>query len=350
MIKYDTEKFIITQKNGKLYGREKDHEVLKKNKIVLVQKLGKREDLKRSVSEAFSKIKAEDIINEGDLVAIKLNLGGGINYMPTTYSDPIICEAIIKTIKNFGGKPFVCEANMRALTINDNILKKRGYWDTLRKNKCKFVNLTNYTSVKMKCLDLDVPIKFPEILLKPNVKIISFAPPKHHWECGITGNQKNMFGAISEYRKSIYHRKYDRLDKTIAAAARILSPDINILATFDLGTKNPHIPYVIKNFNRMIISRDMIRGDKVASEILTYPFQYVKYSMINTKGKDIDYILHPDSSWPKKEIIEQIKENSIDLDSVNVWRSILFLQYYMPHAFQIKIFPPIEFILSLLNR
>ncbi len=350
MIKYDTEKFIVKQKNGKLYGQEKEHEILKKDKTVLVQKLGKGENLERSVSEAFNKIKAEEIINEGDLVAIKLNLGGGINHMPTTYSDPIICEVIIKTIKKFGGKPFACEANMRALTINDNVLKKRGYWGILRKNKCRFVNLTKYTIVKMKCLSLDIPLKLPEVLLKPNVKIISFAPPKHHWECGITGNQKNMFGAISEYRKSIYHRRYDRLDKAIAAAARIMSPDINILATFDLGTKNPHFPSVIKNYNRMIISKDMIRGDKVLSEILAYPFRYVKYSMINTKEKDIDYILHPDSSWPEEEILEQIKENSINLDTVNMWRSILFLQYYIPHSFQIKIFPPIEFILSLIKR
>jgi len=345
-IKYNNERFTVIEKSGKLYGQEKEHEVLKKDKIVLIQELKKGKNLEKSVSDAFDKINAEEVINIGNFVAIKINLGGGIDYKRTTYSDPIICEAIIKKVKTLRGKPFVCEANMRALTMHNDLLKTRGYWDVLKRNNCKFINLSKYTTVDMKCLNLDISLKLPEILLKPDVKIISFAPPKHHWECGITGNQKNMFGAIAEYRKSIYHRKCDRLDKVVAAAARILNPDINILATFDLGTGNPHFPYIIKDFNFMIISKDMIRGDKVASEILNYPFQHVKYAIINLKGKDVDYILHPTSSWPNERIQKQIQENSIDFHSVKFWKSFLLPQYFMPHAFQIKIFPIVVKILS----
>ena len=351
LIKYETERYIVSQNNGKLTGQEKDHKVLKKDDIVLIQKLKKGKELLKSVSDAFDKIEAESIINKGDIVAIKVNLGGGIDYVPTTYSDPKICEAIIKKLRIMGAKPFVCEANMRARIIHNKLLKIRGYFAMLKRNNCKFVNLSKYTTVEMHCHHLTIPLKLPEILLKPQVKIVSFAPPKHHWECGITCNQKNMYGAIAEFRKSKYHRKYERIDRAVAAAARIMSPDINILAAFDIGTGvGPHFIYTVENFDRMIISKDMIRGDKVASEILAYPFHLVKYAMINTKGKIIDYNLHPDSSWPDQGMLEQIKEHVMDYGEVNFWKPILYLQYFLPHYLQIKMFPQMEFFFTWINR
>ncbi|MGV9171664.1 MAG: DUF362 domain-containing protein [Promethearchaeia archaeon] len=350
MIKYNTAKYTIHEETGKLIGQEKSHQILKDDETVLVQRIYKGENLYKSVSEAFDKIDAQKVIQKGDMVAIKINLGGGIHGVPTTYSDPKICEAIIKKVKLLGGRPFVCEADMRAHIMNEKMLKNRGYYEILQKTDTEFVNLSKYSIVKMECKDLDLPLRLPEILLKPDVKIISFAPPKHHWECGITANQKNMYGAIAEQKKSIFHRKYDRIDRAVAAAARMMSPDINILATFDLGSgMGPHFCIPIE-FNRMIISQDMIRGDKVAAQILGYPFRLIQYAMINSKGKEIYYRLHEDSEWPRREIIEQIKENSIDFDSINFWKPALWLQYFVPHMFQIKAYPPFEFLLTWLNK
>lgn len=350
MILYDTSKYLIEEKNGVLVGKEKPHEVIKEDNVVLIQKLGKDNDLFDSISSAFDKIQAETVINKGDFVAIKINLGGGIHGVLPTYSDPVICEAIIRKVRELGGIPFVCEANMRAHIIHDKLLKIRGYFDMLKRNNVKFVNLSEYTTVTMNCRFLDIPLKLPLILLKPNVKVISFAPPKHHWECGITCNQKNMYGAIAEQRKSIFHRKYDRIDKAVAAASRIMSPDINILATYALGAgMGPHFVVPIK-FDRIMISKDMIRGDKAMAEILGYPFDQVKYSRINANNRDVSYELHPDSSWPKENILKLIKDNSIDFDSVNFWKPALYLQYFVPHIFQIKVFPPFEFIFTWLNK
>ncbi|MHA1294794.1 MAG: hypothetical protein ACTSQJ_19315 [Promethearchaeota archaeon] len=78
MIKYNTKKFIITEKNGKLVGQEKKYTVLKDDEIVLIQKLGKGRALEKSISDAFDKINAGEVIKKGDLVGIKINLGGGI--------------------------------------------------------------------------------------------------------------------------------------------------------------------------------------------------------------------------------------------------------------------------------
>ena len=350
MIKFETDKYVVEEQNGKWTGQEKEHNVIKKDELVLIQKLGEGKDLDKSVSYAFDKINAETVIKKGDLVAIKINLGGGIHGVITTYSDPIICEAIIKKVKKMGGIPFVCEADMRAHIMHDKMLKVRGYYTMLKKHNIKFVNLSRYTTVDMNCFDFDIPLKLPAILLDPKVKIISFCPPKHHWECGITCNQKNMYGAIAEQKKSIYHRKYERIDTAVAAAARMMNPDINILATYFLGAgMGPHFCYPVP-FNRIMISKDMIRGDMAMSKILGYPFQLVKYAKINTKGKKISYKLHPDSEWPEQDIIKEVSENSIDFDGVNFWKPALWLQYFVPHRFQIKAYPPLEFLMTLANK
>ncbi len=350
MMKYDTERYSIFQEDGYLRGIEKVHEVLKEDKLVLIQEIQDNDRLYGQVSEAFEKINAEEVIKPGDRVAIKVNIGGGIDYISTSFSDPIICEAIIKKVREMSATPFICEANMRARVMSKKLLDVRGYNELCRKTGCKFVNLSEYSTVDMKCRDLDVSLKLPEILLKPEVKIISFAPPKHHWECGLTANQKNMYGAIAEFKKSKYHRKYSRIDKVVAAAARIMTPDLNILATFNVGTGvGPHFMYPVE-FNRMIVSKDMLRGDKVASELLGYPFEYIKYCKINLKEKKLDYKLHPDSSWPREEILKKIRNESMDYNKVNFWKSALYMQYFLPHHFQIWLFPRMESLFTWVNR
>ncbi len=79
MEKFDTDKYIVEENNGLWTGKEKEHEIVKKDELVLIQKLGKGKDLDKSVSDAFDKINAETVIKKGDLVAIKINLGGGIS-------------------------------------------------------------------------------------------------------------------------------------------------------------------------------------------------------------------------------------------------------------------------------
>ena len=79
MLKFEKDNFIVEENNGKWTGQEKEHKVIKKDELVLIQKLGKGKDLDKSVSDAFDKINAETNIKKGDLVAIKINLGGGIS-------------------------------------------------------------------------------------------------------------------------------------------------------------------------------------------------------------------------------------------------------------------------------
>jgi len=273
-----------------------------------------------------------------------------IHEIPTSYSDPLICEAIIKAVKKLGAKPFVCEANMRAHQMHDKMLQRREYDEMLRRNNTKFVNLSMVEPIKFKCIGLDVPLLLSSVLFKPNVKIISFAPPKDHWECGVTLTQKNMYGAIWERKKSIFHRKYDRIDKAVAAAARLMSPDICILGCQEIGIGlGPHFLRT-RPFNRLIMAQDMIRADKLGSEILGYPYSLVKYAMINAQGNDLNYTLHPDSAEINKDTLDELHENVLDPKDVSFWKPALYLQYFVPHNFQYFVFPHFELIFTEINR
>ena len=62
MIKYDTERLIVSEEKGILIGQEKEHTVLKDDELVLIQKIGKGKALDKSVSDAFDKVEAEKVI------------------------------------------------------------------------------------------------------------------------------------------------------------------------------------------------------------------------------------------------------------------------------------------------
>ena len=72
--------------------------------------------------------------------------------------------------------------------------------------------------------------------------------------------------------------------------------------------------------------------------------------MINSKSKKVEYELHPSSSWPNKEILDKIRGESMDYNKVNFWKATLYLQYFLPHYFQIWLFPRMESIFTWVNR
>lgn len=345
----ETPRYVVCEEDGRLVGYEKKHRVLKDDDTVLVYEL-KEDDITKSILDAMHLIGAEEVIAPGDKVAIKVNIGGGIDGVPSSYTEPLIVEGIAKAVRSLGAEPFVCEADMRTISMTEKKLRKRGYYEILQRNKIPFVNLSTGPIVEFHPLDLDFPLPLPWCLLDPSVKIISAPMPKHHWECGITVSQKNMYGAIAERRKSIYHRKYELIDKVVAAAARAMTPDLNIVAATKLGAGlGPHFCIPIR-FNRIVVAKDMLRCDKFVSEILGYPYELVKYAMINAQGEEVTYRLHEKSVGVEEETLKKIWKYRIPPERVRMWKRVLWLQYFIPHWFQYAIIPKFEFIGTAINK
>ena len=295
-------------------------------------------------------IGAREIFRPDDLVAIKVNIGGGIHGVLPTYTDPELVAGLVTWLRDAGTRPFVCEANMRGHTITPQLMDIRGYGNLLRDKKVPFVNLSEIPRVSFAVRGLHKRIDLPFLLLKPNVKIISFPPPKHHWECGITCAQKNMYGAISEHKKSRYHRSYELIDHVIAAASRIMKPALSVVGTRQLGAGlGPHfaIPF---DFDRIIFARDMLSCDKYCAEMLGYPVDRIKYFQINAQNQQVSYTLLPGSIPPLPSALQKIQANYISLESVERSKKTLFVQYFIPSFLQTFVYHHFEFILTWLNH
>jgi len=337
----------FTRSEGETYF-ETDQPVLKPTIRVYIGKLSNQ--VAASTQALLKNFGIDQIINPGDQVYIKVNLGGGIPGVPASYTDPLVVEGIIRAVQEIGGIPHVCEANMRTYTMNDDMLKKRGYDVILARTGADFVNLSDLPRVEFHPYDGTIPFDVPAPLRDPQNKIISVAQPKHHWECGVSLAEKNMYGAISERKKSIFHRKFDQIDPVVAAAARAMNPDISIIGGRAVcGELGPHLCVPIR-LNYLIVSNDMLAADQQGSILLGYPFEEVKYAQINLKGQGITFSWVQGTEQFPPELLTRVKEFALTPAEVKFWKKLLFSQYFVPHWVQNQILPHLEFFFVLANK
>lgn len=348
-IVYKTDRYVVTRKAGKLTGREISQPVLSPQARVFVQTIEGQAD--EAVKVAMEKIGYREIFGPGDRVAIKINLGGGITGIPSSYTEPEIVRGIVESLRQIGARPFVCEANMRTLTIDRGMLRRRGYLAMLEEMDVPFVNLSEGEAVEFTLGDLDRHLLLPKILLDPEVKIISVPSPKHHWECGVTLSQKNMYGAIAERRKSLYHfHGQSILDRVVAGAARIMKPSLAVIgATQICGGLGPHLCVPI-NFNRIIVGNDMLAADAVAADFLNFPYKQVKHAMINLGEEKLAFELLDGSAGLDQQTKAKIEKHRVKPRHTGLWRKILLAQYYIPHRWQYRIIGRFEFLATWINK
>lgn len=336
----ETERFVIREIRGELIGFEKPTEVLKKGARAYVGILS--ENVSRDTVTALKKAGAQEVLSGYRRAGIKVNLGGGIAGCEATYTDPLVVEGIIDFCLEIGVEPFVCEADMRGFVMDERLIKRRGdLWKVLQRKKTPFINLSE-NPVKFYCLGLETSLTFPKELLDPQTAIISASVPKDHWECGISFCQKNMYGAISERRKAIYHRSWSRIDKVVACACRILTPNLAILGGRYAGVGwGPHFCIPIP-LDRVVVGKDAIQVDAVMAEVYGYPYEKVKYAMINTHGIVPSCELIEGSAEFPREVVKRIRCHAMTPRRRFFWKTLLFPQYFTPHKFQHKIAPKLE--------
>jgi uncharacterized protein (DUF362 family) len=326
---------------------ETDLPVLKPDARVFIGRLDS--DVVGSTRDILGDFGISDIIHAGDQVYIKVNLGGGIPGVPASYTDPLVVEGVIREVQALGGTPHVCEADMRTYTMDEEVLRKRGYDVILGRTGADFLNLSNLSRAEFHPYDGTIPFDVPAPLREPGSKIISVAVPKHHWECGVSLAQKNMYGAIAERRKSIFHRKYDQIDPVVAAAARAMRPDLSIIGGRAVcGKLGPHLCVPVR-LDYLIVSNDMLAADKVGSDLLGYPYEKVKYAQINLKGQALDFSWVAGSEQFPAELLDRVKGVAMTPDEVEYWKDLLFSQYFVPHWMQYEIIPHLEFFFLLAN-
>lgn len=343
----------IVRKGCGFSGREKKFRLPEKEGAVFVASIEDKKALRETIRGALENFPAFSHITAVKKVYIKINIGGGITGLPGTYTEPEILRDIVLCLKDTGAQVFVCEGDMRGFKMTEDLLRKRGILQILQGTKTSFVALSYMPRVAFECEGVDIPLYMPKIFFGEDAVVVSFAPIKYHWECGVTLTQKNMFGALSIGEKAIYHRDLTRLDHVIAAAARIMNPKICILGGHVISSGiGPHFSVPL-NFNTLVFSDSAWNGDKFVSEkILGYPYEKVKHAMLNCKNKpdDFSYMVTGGSAVIHEDVIQHIRRFPVKPDDTIFWRNFLALQYLTPHQWQRPLAGALELPFALVNH
>ncbi|MHA1785911.1 MAG: DUF362 domain-containing protein [Candidatus Helarchaeota archaeon] len=241
----------------------------------------------KSMAQAMDKVGLKKIIKPSNRVAIKVNLCGGFPGIMASQTPLKGVEGLLDYLLSFMDNDhiFLAEANNWGHVVDDRLLKKRGYYQLCKEKNVKFLQLSYTPTVKFFFKGFHEPVLLSMHLLHPNMKIINFAPIKHHWECGVTLAAKNLYGAISDESKTKFHdyTSGNALDHLIAACARVHDPDLNILGgPCVCAGQGPHFCRPTK-FNYYIISNDFLASDKIGADVLGFPYELVAHAQINEK-------------------------------------------------------------------
>lgn len=331
--------YEIAEARGQAIAAERRRELLDPDARVFISKMG--EDPRRAVGDALEKVGLLELVSDGTLVAIKVNIGGGVTGVPSSFSDVTVVEGVADAVRDAGGRPFVCEANMRSMTMHHRLLSHRGYYPMFVRKGVEFVNLSDLETIDFVPLGWDTGISLPKALLHPDVKIISVPSLKHHWECGVTLAQKNMYGAIAERQKSLFHRG-GSIDETVAAAARAVTPDISLLAHRQVGGGlGPHFCVPV-DFGYIIASDNMMAADSIGCDVMGTGERDVKHLQVNSDGREIPYRLVEGSIEVDDETRRRIAKTALSPLEVKAWRAALYPQYFVPHRTQYTQIPRLE--------
>ena len=334
-----SEGYALELRGGRTVAVERRRDMLEPRARVFVSRMG--DDIPLTVSDALDRIGAAGIIKPGSPVAIKVNLGGGIAGVPSSFSDPLVVEGVIDKARELGAVPFVCEANMRTLTMEVGLLARRALYPLLVRKGVPFVNLSHLAGIEFFPSGWSRPLHLPRALLHPAVKIVSVPALKHHWECGVTLAAKNMYGAISERQKSLFHRG-GALDETVAAAARAVTPDISLLAHRQVGgSLGPHFCVPI-DFGYVVASDSVLAADKVGCDFMGMDWRGVKHLQINCGGREIPYGIAEGSVPIDPLVTRRIARTAISRGKLWFWRALLYPQYFVPHGTQYRQIPRFE--------
>ncbi len=231
---------------------------------------------------------------------------------------------------------------MRSMTMTCGMLARRALYPLLVRKGVEFVNLSDLRAADYFPLGWERPISLPRALLHPELKVVSVPALKHHWECGITLACKNMYGAIAERQKSLFHRG-GAIDETVAAAVRAVEPDFSVLAHRQVGGGlGPHFCIPV-DFGYVVAS------DRVGCDFMGADWRRIKHLQVNCGGRDIPCRLVEGSVAIDPMTRQRIAKTAVGPFRMWFWRALLYPQYFVPHGTQYRQIPKIESLGSWIN-
>lgn len=160
-------------------------------------------EVEQGLSEALALLGgATGFVSPGDKVLLKPNMLEGLPPEKAVTTHPEVLRAMIRKIKEAGGRPLVGDSPGTTGTIK-------------AAERCGILAVCREEDVELLPFDTTIEIPYPEgltvkkfTLARPLTevdKVISLAKMKTHTFMGITGASKNMFGFIVGMQKGQFH-------------------------------------------------------------------------------------------------------------------------------------------------
>jgi len=148
-------------------------------------------------------------VKNGDKVFLKPNLLSAKAPEKCITTHPVILEALIKMVKDCGGKPVIGDSPAGALKKLERYWENTGLKEIAQKTRTPLINYEGKEVVKRSVEGRDYYLS--REVLESDV-IFNLCKLKTHFLVLYTGAIKNMYGVIPGLRKAEYHKKAPKPD------------------------------------------------------------------------------------------------------------------------------------------
>ena len=201
-------------------------------------------------------------------VLIKVNFITTKTWDTGATTDPVVVEAIIKTIQMWNEQLYVVESNATS-TNADKAAQATGMLEVCNKYNVTFLNLSKLDD------KVTLNVQDPETLSKITVPrlvaegyVVSAAKMKTHSETQVTLGLKNMFGVIPDRFKWKYHIK--GIDKVIVDINTVVRPALTVIDGFVAMEGSGPVSGSPIQTNLILAGRDPVSTDSTTSRIMGF--------------------------------------------------------------------------------
>lgn len=220
-----------------------------------------------------------NFVKPGDRVMIKVNICGGVPELKATYTTKDVAGCVVKMVRESGGEPFLCDADMVWTKFWANA-RAQQWHEWAEKENVKLVNLSDTKIVRFDFgKDSMMPLeRVSKEILDADV-IISIPVMKTHMMTGVTLGMKNMYGTFPEIDKARYHML--GIDEVIYWVNQAFTPNLTIIDGSIGGETVGPLSCDSVDFRTIIASNNVVTADSIASQLMG--FEYPKEEIDHLK-------------------------------------------------------------------
>ena len=211
----------------------------------------------------------EKVLSRFPSIVIKPNFCGGVPGERGSHTSVPVLECLLKLFSGRGKTIYIGEAD-GSFNWADQIFSSLNIYELAKRYGVQVVNLS-----KGPYVDLEVPhalslktLRISRLLMES--AIIDVAALKTHPWTGVTFSMKNMYGAIYEQEKAMFHAG---LDKNIVDITKVITPTLSlvdgIFAVKQGGFKyGVWVGYPPEKMDLVVAGYDPVATDVVCTKLL----------------------------------------------------------------------------------